>query len=171
MPGTRTAPAVDGTPVRTEVSVRFIDHTGNKKSISVYDLGATVVAAEIQDFVAKLQACSNASIYEVNVTSSYSSAFQASNALEAVYENVANHITVLTKDATGRAQSLVVPSTIDTMLIAGSNNPDSANTTLSDFVVAGLELINGGALGSGTYTAVQSRFNSVKQINPATPWT
>lgn len=169
MPGTRTAPTVDGSPVRIDLSVRFVDHTGDKKSVSFYDVGATVIDSEIETLVADLQAGTNASIYEVNVTQSYSSAWQASNALEEVYENVASHITVLNKDGTGRTQNTVIPAVLDDLLVDGTNNPDPANAALGDIITSALAVINGGVGGSGTYTAIQARFNSVKQINPSVP--
>jgi hypothetical protein len=123
----------------------------------------------MEAFVVALQAGSNASIYEVNVTSSYSSAWQASNALEEVYENVASHISILNKDSTGRSQNTVLPSVIDTLIIDGTNNPDVANGTLGTIITTALAFINGGIGGGGSYTALQARFNHVKQINSAVP--
>lgn len=87
MPGTRSAPTVNGTPTKTLLSISFFDADEGDTTVTFQiDSGAT--DAEIESLVVATQAGSNASVYNVQITQQYSGVGLASNALADDYVSV-----------------------------------------------------------------------------------
>lgn len=168
MAGTRSAPTVNGTPQVKKVNVRFVDHTGDLRSVQVIS-ASTVTDAEIEAMVADMQAISRASIFEVNVTECYYSQWQASNAEEDVWENVSTNLVALFKDDSANSQNGYIPAPIDDIFVDGTDNPDGTNTDLTDWLVSTITVLDGGAGGSGTFSAIQGRLTHRTDRNQATP--
>lgn len=175
MPGTRTAPPVNGSPTIIRTTIRLVDFAGDRRSLALDNLAAFGVAtdADIEAFVAAVQAATNASVYAVEVSQVYNSTFQASNALSAVYQSADDAIVVNLSDATKRYQALTLRSPLASLFTpAGSEDPDSSVAALANAVVAALDIVNGGSLaGTGTYTAKTVRFSEHSEINEAKPYT
>lgn len=172
MPGTRTAPTIDGTPPITRVTIRSIDFAGDRRAVALDILNAsgTVTNAEIETLVAAYQAATNGSVYAVDVTLTYTSAYQASNALNAVRASNDDAIIINLGDPTKRYQGLVLRAPLSTQFTpAGSEQPDPQAAALAAYIVAGLAVVNGGATGTGTYTAKSARFSEHSEVNPAFP--
>jgi len=98
MPGTRTAPAIDGTPNWKVLSITVYDYTGEQRTDSYY-LDADASNAEIEAIVDKLQDTTNATIWKVSVTDLYNSVGDSSNALEEVWEEASSNLVLLMKSA------------------------------------------------------------------------
>ena len=133
MPGTRTAPTVDGAPGAKTISIKYRDAFNDSGSKSVLVLG-TATDAQIEALVAAMQAGSNASIFEVHVSESYAGADSVANA-EA--DDVGGRVSFndiirmssrhpITKDHI----YLKLPSPVSGTLIGSSETVNNASTEL-----------------------------------------
>jgi len=163
MPGTRTAPTVDGTPAFQNVSFQFIDSTEDIRSVSVqFPPGTT--AAQIEAIAIALQAKSNASLYNIEVTAKYSSAPDVGNALPEVHISVYDNVVVLFKDQVNHSQDIFVLAPITTL------QPDDSDTPVGTQLTA-LILAMTAALEQGTtddWQAISARFTERREKNQRT---
>lgn len=156
MAGTRTAPTISGTPNYIAVSVTLYDYTGEQRTDS-YRLDADTTAAEIEAFVAALQATTNGTIWRVRVADVYNSVGDSSNAVEEVWEEASSNLVLLAKDANDNAIDFYVPAPINSMFIEGTENIDPTNATLAALLAAILPMKAG-------YSFVSARFTSRRDI-------
>jgi len=156
MAGTRTAPTVDGSPTFQTVSVTVYDYTGEQRTDS-YQIEADATSAEIEAFVAGLQACSNATIWKVKVGQVYNSVGDPSNADEVVWEEASSNIVLLEKDDTNNSQDWYVPAPLNDLFLEGTENIDPSNVTLGALMTAILALKDG-------FSFVSARFTSRRDI-------
>lgn len=154
--GTRTAPTVDGSPTWLNISVSWIDHTGDVRTDTV-QVDADATDAEIEAYVAGLQTLSNASEYRVIVGQVYNSTKDKTQALEVVWENVSDNIVVLQKTSVNVAQDFYVPSPIEALFVAGTEN---INPAYADFVTWLATIVPMRA----AYSAISARFTHRRQI-------
>ena len=160
MPGTRTAPAVDGMNTIKAVQLRWIDWTGDKRS-DTYLFGATLATnVNVEAFAAAMQAGSNASLYEIKVSDAYSSVEDQSNALEEVWENATDNLVIQAKQPLG-GQSVrdYIPSPVNEMFIENTDVIDPTSTILLAILTAWVALLD------PSYEVVGARFTSRRQIN------
>lgn len=102
MPGTRTAPTVDGSPDRSTVSMQFFDQDDGETTITQpFDPAST--DAEIEALAATAQDISNASLFAVHITQSYLGIGLSSNALADDYVSVKDVIRLSSRSADGNA--------------------------------------------------------------------
>jgi len=163
MPGTRTAPTVDGTPPYQNASFTFIDHTEDVRSISLqFPPGTT--AAQIDSVGTALQARSNASLFKIEVKQIYGSTPDVGNALAEVHISVYDNVVVLFKDQLNHSQDLFVPAPTTALQPDDSDTPiGSALTAIILAVTAGME--------QGTtddWQAVSARFTERREKNQRT---
>lgn len=163
MPGTRTAPTVDGTPPYQVVSYQFIDASEDIRSVSVqFPPGTT--PGQIEAIAAQLQSKSNASLFNIKVSAAYSSPPGAGNALEAVHLSVYDNVVVLFKDQLNHSQDIFIPAPIEALQPADSDTPDASQLT-------GLILVVTTALEEDTtddWQAVSARFTERREKNQRT---
>lgn len=160
MPGTRTAPAIDGIAFTyKKVSLHWMDYTGEKRADS-YKFDPAATAAEIEAFAAASQALSNATLWQVTVADVYSSVEDADNAVEAVWEEASANVTVQTKNASGQSIRTFIPAPVDTMFVEGTETPDITVVAFGSTYVAALQ-----ALLPAGYSIVGARFTSRRDIN------
>lgn len=143
MAGTRTAPAINGTPSFKTVSIRWIDYTGNLRSDN-YQLPAAATDAQVEALVAALQAGSNASIYRVDVNFAYYSVEDSSNANEVVWEDVKDNLVIQAKNTLADSEQMYVPAPSNDMFIEGTENIDPTNTELAAILTATLAAFGAG---------------------------
>lgn len=155
MPGTRTAPTVSGTPTYKVVSLTWYDYTGEQRTDS-YQLDADSTAVEIEAFVEAMQAMSNATLWRVNVSDSYNSVGDSSNALEQVWEDVETNMVFLAKTALNVSANLFVPSPINAAFIEGTEEIDPTNAALATLLAAWLPMRAGFSVVSGRFTQRRS---------------
>ena len=163
MPGTRTAPTVDGTPPFQYASYQFIDSSEDVRSVGVqHPPGAT--AAQIEAIGVQLQALSNASLFKITVQAVYGSTPDVGNALAAVHISVYDNVVVLFKDQLNHSQDIFVVAPIADLQPTDSDTPVPAElTALILAVTNGLE--------QGTtddWQAVSARYTERREKNQRT---
>lgn len=131
---------VDATPTKRQVTLSFIDVNGQLRS-DTYIIPAATTDAELNALAAAIGAASNASLYAI----SYTNTFQVgnpsvANATDAVDDSVKDNIVLLYGDIGGNSQDFFVPAPIESLLVAGTLNPDP---TALAAVVAALDAVTG----------------------------
>jgi hypothetical protein len=144
MPGTRTAPTVDGSPSYKQVSLSLIDAVTDEVSNSLI-ADATATDAEVETYAAETQARSNASLYCVKVSDVYMGAKLSTNALSEVFLNAQDNIRYSVKESPTSRQFAYIPSPLESQLIAGTENPDTA--ALASWFGAVLAILKGNWAG------------------------
>lgn len=154
--GTRTAPTIDGSPTWLNVSVSVIDYTGDIRT-DTYQVDDDSSNAEIEAFVAGIVTLSNSSVYRVSVGQVYNSSANKSDALEVVWENVADNVVVLQKTSTNTSQDFYIPAPINALFTDGTEN---INPAYADFVtwLATITPIRAG------YSQISARFTHRRHI-------
>lgn len=155
MPGTRTAPQVDGTPAFRKVSLHYIDAHGKNATVSDIFPFALATAVNIEAWAAANSDISNASLWKVSVTDVYAGAEDGSNALDAVQVSVKDVLVASAYDPAdptdSRAAYLLAPE--DSLFIAGTTDIDPTNVDYAALLAAYLVLIG------GTYGITGATFN------------
>lgn len=171
MPGTRTAPDVSvASPNWADWTIRIIDGNGKKFSATLRSYEDTATLAEIEAWVDAFQAGSNSSVYAVFKRLVWNSQPQASNALDDDFVSGSDQIVVLLKDDSDRGQDSTLLAPLGSTVVTDTTDPDvSGSTELGNFITESVGIANGGALGSGTFTAIQARLSQHKQTNSAVP--
>lgn len=163
MAGTRTAPAIDGTPPWQNVSFHFIDNTEDSRAISG-QFPPDTTAAQIEAIAAALQTRSNASLYRVDVTSSYSSQPDPGNADPVVHLSVYDNVVLLFKDQLNHSQNFFIPAPTEAVQPDNSDTPDTAQ-----LLALGIVIVN--ALEEGTtddWQVISARFTERREKNQRT---
>jgi len=160
MPGTASAPTVDGTPLYDRVSVHYVDASGDIRSDTIQiDPGTT--DAQIQTMVGLIQGNSNASIYKVERTAVYASAPNPTNAVSAVYPSVYDNVVLLFKTLLNQSQNIFIPAPDEDIMPADSDSPDTA--ALIPTVVAIINVLEG--TGTTDWSGVSARFTERREKN------
>jgi len=152
MPGTRTAPTIDGSETFRVISATFLDYTGEQRTVTV-QVDAGVTDVQVETYIAALQAISNGTLYRVAVKDVYNSVGDSSNALEDVWEEISANLVILTKDANNNSLDWYVPAPINDMFIEGTEQIDPASIPLGDYLTALLALKSGYSVVSGRFTS------------------
>lgn len=87
MPGSRSAPTVDGNPTKTILSMSFYDADEGETTVS-HAIDGAATNVEIEAVAAAAQAGSNASLFDISVSQQYQGIGLASNALSDDYVSV-----------------------------------------------------------------------------------
>ena len=126
----RTAPTIDGTPSRVEVTVSYIDANNLRRTDSL-QIDGDSTDAEIEAIVAALASASNANIWKVEVQQVYSDVPNAGDALDLVRNSAKDNFVLLFKNATLNAgRDYFIPAPKEEMFLGGSNIPDTSNALL-----------------------------------------
>ncbi len=158
MPGTRTAPAITGTPTFKEISLRWIDANGNRRSdASIVDAAATDI--QVEAVAADMQAGSNASLWAVRLVEIFEGAMTKSNALAAVKESENDNIVYHSKDATRADRRAFLPAPLESVFVSATNVPDPANALLAAIMLAWEDA------WAGTFSGLSLRFSERREIN------
>jgi hypothetical protein len=152
MPGTKTAPTVDGTGFQWKsVSMTFYDYTGEQRTVTVrVDSDAT--PAEIDALVSAMQVMSNATIWRVTVSDVYNSVGDPSNAVESVWEEASANIVLLAKDTTDQSSNLFIPAPVNDAFVEGTEEINPAYVPLANTLTAWLAMKTGYNVVSGRFT-------------------
>lgn len=158
----RTAPTVNGTPAYSNVSLHFIDASGDKRSVSV-QAGPGVTAAEIEAYAENIADASNANLWKIEVSQIYASAPSKASAVEAIYPSVYDNVVVLLKTDMNRSQNVFIPAPNDTIMPPDSDVPDA--TALALMAVTFINVLEG--TGTENYNTVSARFTERREKNQA----
>jgi hypothetical protein len=159
MAGTRSAPAVNGTPSFKRVRIAYLDFSGDARSVS-WQIDATATDAEIEAVVAQSQLVTYASIYEVEVSDVYWSLGLQGNAdstPDAQTASVHDNIVLMFQNAVRSVQRFFQPAPINTLFEPASDRPDI--TALTDLYVAVDTTLK------GTYTLASARYTERREMN------
>lgn len=155
MPGTRTAPTVNGTTTHKLVSVRYIDNSGDKKADN-YIVPAAATDIQIEALIAALQAGTNASIYEVQVTQLYSGAADKNNGLNAGRSPSIHDYMYFTAKSTNpdnKAKRALVPAPLEVLFVPNSDTLDPTSAEIVAVLTAWTALLGAGwDVAWGSYT-------------------
>ena len=160
MPGTRTAPTVNGTPTFSRVSVRMIDASQDIRSVA-WQLGLGATNAQIEAAVDNIQDYSNASMFQIEVTAVYNSAPAVTNALAEVYPSVYDNVVLLYKDALNNSQNIFIPAPTTDLQPSGSDSPDPV--TLALIRASFAATMNG--TGTAGWAPISARFSERREKN------
>lgn len=162
MPGTRSAPTVDGTPDFLNISFSWIDYVGDRYTCTFLGSGTTATPAEIEALANLFQDISNASLWRVQVTQDYSGAMLKSNALEEVWNDAEDVVVIHYKNLTTKADLYTnFPAPLDDIFIEGTEQVDTANVDFTN-LLAGIAAV----LPTG-FTPATVRFSKHREINQA----
>lgn len=158
MPGTRTAPDITGTPSFKEISLRWIDAVGDRRSdASIVAAAATDV--QIEAVAATMVLASNASLYEVRLTEIFEGAMSKSNALAAVRESVQSNIVYHAKDVTRADRRAFVVAPLAADFVTNTETPNDTASTMTNMMTAW------DAVWAGSFSGVSLRFSERREIN------
>jgi len=157
-------PDVTGAATRIPYSIRYIDHTGDKRADALTGFDTTnVTPANIQALNVAMGGATNAEMYEGVIGDVFGVVPDKSNANVADRSEVVNNIVVLAKNAAGASVNLFIPAPVPALFVTGSDEIDPASTELAAVFTALLALLPTG------FEIVSARYTSRKQYNAATP--
>lgn len=162
MAGTRTAGTVDGSGVRKDLSITFVDASGDTRTVTL-QLPDSASNAQMEAIVAAMQAASNASIWRVGVEEVYEGAFSNDNAEDEVYPSVFDNVTIGYRQvSTGLSKTAYIVAP-EAALVGEGDEVQTDNAEYSAVKSAVLA-----ALGSGWETRF-TRFTERREINKRKP--
>jgi len=135
MPGTGTVPSIAGGQDFNLITIHWIDDNEKEYSYSMRTKDS-LTDPEIQAFVDDSQAASNASSWRLEISEIYEGAKNASNALSATHESVADKVRLSYKDnSTGAYEQAYIPAPLE-VLVGDNNIVDITQTAYTDFKTA-----------------------------------
>lgn len=150
MPGSRSAPTVDGTPTTSSLSMSWFDADDGETTVTQL-VDPTSTNVEFEAAAAAAQAMSNASLFQIDVVQSYKGIGLASNALSDDYVSVKDAIRLSNKQlASGAYIRAYVPAPLGPLILPGPivDTTDATYITWRDAIVAilptGFALLNTG---------------------------
>jgi len=158
MPGTRTAPAVTATADRRILTVRYIDASGDVGAEGL-DVPVAATAANLETIVAKYQAASQTSVYEVQDTLVRTGDADPDNALTDQRNSIKQGINGLFKSGTVTEQLRIVAPVTDAMQ-GNQDIPLLSSTQVSELIAAILAVKTGFSFKRAQYTERRERRNN-----------
>lgn len=160
MPGTRTAPDVDGSPDFLQLSFSWIDYVGDRYTCSFLASGTAATPAEIEALGDVLQAASNASLWRIQVIQDYQGQMLKSNALEEVWNDAEDVAVIHYKNPTTRADLYVnFPAPLDDMFVEGTEQVDTADVLFTNILAAVAAVVPTG------FNPATVRFSKHREVN------
>lgn len=165
----RTAPTYDNTgsaPTFVRVSFRFIDATGDLRSVTLQVDPTDATDAKIEAMAAALGAASNANLYEIQKTDVWAAVASVGSATAGTgrSESVFDNIVIQLKSVANRSERSYIPAPIEAAFNTASDQPDGANTQLANVVLASENL-----LLAGGFASVGARYTERREINEQVP--
>lgn len=151
MPGTRTAPTVDGNIQYKSVSIAMYDYTGERRSVS-FKVDAAATDAQVEALVSSFQVMTNATIFRVTVGDVYNSVGDSSNAIEEVWEDVDTNIVLLAKDALDQSKNCFIPAPVNDAFIENTEQINPGYVPLANVITNWLAMITGYSVVSGRFS-------------------
>jgi hypothetical protein len=162
MPGTRSAPTVDGTPDFLLISFSWIDYVGDRYSAMIPASGTTATPAEIEALAVALQAASNASLWRIQVTQDYQGLPLKSNALEEVWNDAEDVVVIHYKNPSTRSSEYMnFPAPLDDIFVEGTEQVDTADALFTAILAAVAAILPSG------FNPATVRFSKHKEVNQA----
>lgn len=158
MPGTRTAPTIDGTGTFIEISLRWIDAVGDVRSDASL-IASAASDAQIESVAAGMAAASNASLYAVRVTKVYEGAKSKTNGSASSRISSDDNIVYHAKDTARVDRRSFLPAPTAAVFVANTETPDAGDAEIVAIMAAW------DAVWAGTFAGVSLRFTERREIN------
>lgn len=169
MPGTRTAPTIDGAPNRVKVSVTFISAVENTARSESYLFDANATNAEIEAFLVELQKITTASIFRVEKSDVYQSVASKANASDDGLQSLDDKVVIRGRNsATNNLRYFNIPAPVSTMFLPDSELIDTQNTALTESNEAFGLFQTALTAVNGVYPAEAVFFSERQETNEAT---
>lgn len=160
MAGTRTAPTVDGSPGYKHVGLKFVDRSGDERTIAI-DADGEATDAEIEALAAAAVPASQGSLFEISVEYKYKGARVAGNAEVGQRNSVFDQIIARAKSPSlNLGYSWELPAPVAGLMVGDTDTVNTASTLLTALYTAL------GAIKAG-YGFVSVRYTEKKEINKA----
>lgn len=157
----RTVPTIDGSGQRKEVTVKYIDSDGKRRS-DTWKIDQAATDPQIEAAIAAAAALTNASIYKVYVSQVYSGAMSAANALDEVNDSVMDNLVILYKNSvTDEGRDFFVPAPVETVMVPNTEIVDNTAPLYTAFRDAIDVMLN-------NFSAVTVRFTERRKKNAST---
>lgn len=157
---TRTAPALTEDPNFSLIHSRWVDASGDIRSISL-QIDPTATDTQIDALLDNTQTASNASLFHVEVGRVWSSNPSKASATAGVYPSVYDNVVILMKTPTNFSRNWFVPAPDATIMPSDSDLPIIiASSTLALSVSAVLE-----GTSTADWDAVSARFTERREKN------
>lgn len=157
------AGAVDATPTRKIVHLRYIDSEGKIRTDS-YDAPNDVLDAELNTLTGAVGALTNASLFEIGVTNWFATGVaQKSDADDLTNDSVKDNVVILMKNASNDSFDFFIPANLETAsMVAGTENVDPTTTEMADLLAAIAAIWSGYAPYSYRFTERRQKNRSIK---------
>jgi hypothetical protein len=162
MAGTRTAGTVDGTANKFTATLHLIDASGDASAVSI--VSATALSnVDIEALAAAYQACTQASIWKISVSSEYAGAKETNNAESNARSSVKDGINMLFRASDGFSAETIRVVAPDPSTMSGDDDiPLPGASPLTGLTTAG-NTITGGTFESAQYTERRERRNNPRR--------
>lgn len=159
MPGTRTAPTINGTPTYKQLSLSMIDFTGDLYS-ETFRIDAAAAPADIEAFVVAYQDATNASVYRADVQDVYRGVSDGSNnAANDPRRSVFQGVNLLFRQPDFTSTGLRIVAPLDALMVL---NTDLVNPSAAQYVA----LVNAYlAIVTGTPDWESASYSERKETN------
>lgn len=125
MPGTRTAPAIDGTPNRKLLSVSYLSSVEESVRSEAYLVSASATPAEIEAFIDALQDATTASIVRVSVNDVYEGTKSVGNTTADGMQSLDDKMLIRARNvAVNNLRYLAIPAPIQLLFQPDSELPN-----------------------------------------------
>lgn len=165
MPGTSTVTDITVANPAYDISFRLVDSSGDQRTVTFRTppQGSPPPTADVKAVGDALQAASNASLYEINITTRWIGPKDAGQADKATVESVFDNIVINYKDAAQRTQqSAYIPSPLGTLILSG-DVVGTSQIEYTNYRDAVDTLLGGG------YEPITARFTERREKNDSTP--
>lgn len=160
MPGTSNYPSLSGTPNDRIVSLRLVDASGDIKAV-VLPVVDEATLGDIAAAVIAYQAITQASIYEVDISSVWRGTPQVANATAQPRFGIENGINLALANTAGNLQTSVRIVAPDPSTMSG-NSDVPLKPPLLTFITALLPALPGFGFLTAQYTTRRERKNNTK---------
>jgi len=162
---TATVPDITTANPAYDISFRLVDSRGDQRTVTYRTppLAAPPPTSDIAAVGTALQSATNASLYEISISTRWLGARDADQADSDVFESVYDNIAINYKDATERTQQTgYIPAPLGSLVGDGDvvDTSQSAYTTYRDAV---------DTLLGGDYEPVTVRFTERREKNDSAP--
>lgn len=128
----RNAPTINGTPTYKEFSIRYLDDSGDVRSV-LYKCDPAITDATIEAHVAAAADATSAVIHRVTVSEVYNAVEDATLAVDGEQNSVFDNLVLLFKTAAGASQNVFLPAPVEGVMDGDSDNIDTASALYTDF--------------------------------------
>jgi hypothetical protein len=132
---TRTAPDVSLAPSYYDLTLYFIDYTGDKNTLTIR-LASLIDHVELEALVTAIQAATNASVYRVDQTNTWRGSMDSSNATNLPRSSVNDGVNLLFRKPDFSSQTVRVVAPIDALMISNTDIPNPASAQLAAVITA-----------------------------------